>query len=54
MIFHERSVIRKEACLIVSNIAGGTEFQTELLIENDFTKILDNVIQNDLDDVIYI
>ena len=51
MVFHERSIIRKEACLILSNIAAGTDLQTEQLIVNDFVKILGPIIRNDIEDV---
>ena len=51
LVFHERALIRKEACLILSNIAAGTDLQTEHLISNDFVKILGNVIKNDQEDV---
>ena len=52
LAFHERIVIRKEACLIISNIAAGTDLQTEQLILNDFVKLLGVVIKNDKEDVI--
>ena len=52
LAFHERLVIRKEACLIISNIAAGTDLQTEHLIINDFVKLLGVVIKNDQEDVI--
>lgn len=51
LTFHERSIIRKEACLILSNIAAGTDLQTEYLIMNDFVKILGTIIKNDQEDV---
>jgi len=52
IVFHHRSIVRKEACLILSNIAAGTDLQTEHLITNDFIKILGHVIKNDQEDVV--
>jgi hypothetical protein len=52
LVFHHRNVVRKEACLILSNIAAGTDLQTEHLIMNDFIKILGHVIKNDQEDVV--
>lgn len=51
LVFHHRNIIRREACLILSNIAAGTDIQTEYLIMNDFVNILGHVIKNDQEDV---
>jgi hypothetical protein len=51
IVYHERPIIRKEVCLILSNIAAGTDIHTETLIMNDFIKILGHLIRNDQEDV---
>lgn len=51
LLSHKHAQIRKEVCWMLSNIAGGTEKQFEMLIQSDFVPALVNLLENDQDHV---
>lgn len=51
LVFHEKKLIRKEACWVILNISSGTHQQIKALILSDFLPILHHLIKNDEPDV---